>query len=111
MDGLRVELQSVGIHVTTVCPSWVRTPLTAQLEGDLEHILDVDVAAAEIAYAIKDRLPFYTFPAQDALAFRVLMMLPRSWQDYYIRQLMHRGADKEGAGPTVKHVRAAHAAY
>src|SRR6185369_13190118 len=32
MDGLRVELKSYGIHCSTICPGWVKTPLTANIE-------------------------------------------------------------------------------
>jgi short-subunit dehydrogenase len=90
MDGLRVELLPIGIHVTTVCPSWIRTAMTAQLEGKLEQILNVDVAAAEILYAINKRLAFYTFPRKMRWRFRLLMWLPRSWQDYYLRKQIRR---------------------
>ena len=90
MDGLRVELLPIGIHVTTVCPGWVRTPLTAQLEGNLDGLLEVEEAAREIAYAIERRLPFYTFPRAMRWRFRFLMMLPRSWQDSYLRKVMNR---------------------
>ena len=90
MDGLRVELQSVGIHVTTICPGWVRTPLTEQLEGELEHLIDVDMAVREIAYAIERKLPFYTFPRMMRWKLGFMMYWPRSWQDGFIRRLMNR---------------------
>jgi short-subunit dehydrogenase len=90
MDGLRVELHSVGIHVTTVCPGWVKTPMTAQLEGDLEHLMEVEFAAAEIAYAIKKKLPFYAFPRAMNWRLRFIASLPQTWQDSVIRKIMHR---------------------
>ena len=90
MDGLRVELQSHGIHCTTVCPGWVKTPLTANIEGDLDYILEVDDAAREIAYAIRKKKTFYTFPRAMRWGMGFLTMLPRSLQDLYIRRMMHR---------------------
>jgi short-subunit dehydrogenase len=106
MDGLRVELNPIGIHLTTVCPSWVRTPMTDQLEGKLEQMIDVEVAAAEIAYAIERKLLFYTFPRRMCWKFRLLMMMPRSWQDYYIRKMMHRirvkKEDEVGSAPPAR---------
>ena len=90
MDGLRVELNPLGIHVTTICPGWIRTPLTDQLEGRLDGIMDVEVAAAEIAYAIRKKRTFYTFPRAMRWSMRLLTVLPRSWQDWYIRKVMGR---------------------
>src|SRR5438874_5579250 len=31
LEGLRVELKPFGITVTTICPGWIRTPLTAKV--------------------------------------------------------------------------------
>ncbi|MBM3997198.1 MAG: SDR family NAD(P)-dependent oxidoreductase [Planctomycetes bacterium] len=90
MDGLRVELAPLGIDVTTVCPGWVRTPLTEKLEGTLEHILEVDDAAEEIVYAIKNKLAFYAFPRMMRWKLGFMMMWPRSWQDWYITRTMNR---------------------
>ncbi len=90
MDGLRVELIPLGIHVTTICPGWVRTPLTAQLEGVLEHMVDVDVAAQEIAYAIRTKLLFYTFPRMMRWKLGFMTYWPRSWADAMIRRMMNQ---------------------
>ena len=90
MDGLRVELKPIGIHVTTICPGWIRTPLTDKLEGKLEHILDVEQAVEEIAYAIRRKLLFYTFPRPMRWKLGFLRTWPRSWQDAMIRSMMDR---------------------
>jgi NAD(P)-dependent dehydrogenase (short-subunit alcohol dehydrogenase family) len=90
MDGLRVELAPHGIHVTTVCPGWIRTALTDQIAGKLDHIMDADVAATEIAYAIRNKLTFYTFPGRMRWSLRLLIALPRPMQDWYISRLMGR---------------------
>src|SRR5262249_24234672 len=36
MDSLRVELRPHGIDVTTICPGWIRTPLTDNI--DVPHL-------------------------------------------------------------------------
>jgi NAD(P)-dependent dehydrogenase (short-subunit alcohol dehydrogenase family) len=90
MEGLRVELTPLGIHTTIVCPGWVRTPLTEQIEGELEHLVEVDAAAVEIAYAIRHRLWHYTFPRPMRWKMGFMMYWPRSWQDAMIRSQMHR---------------------
>jgi NAD(P)-dependent dehydrogenase (short-subunit alcohol dehydrogenase family) len=90
MDGLRVELAPLGIHATTICPGWVRTPMTEQIAGSLEHLVDVDAAAQEIAYAIQRKLAFYTFPRAMRWKLGFMMTWPRSWQDWYITRKMNR---------------------
>jgi NAD(P)-dependent dehydrogenase (short-subunit alcohol dehydrogenase family) len=90
MDGLRIELAPVGIHTTIICPGWIRTPLTENIDGVLEHIMEPGAAAREIAYAIGRKLPFYTFPRAMRWKMSVMMSWPRSWQDGWIRRLMNR---------------------
>jgi short-subunit dehydrogenase len=90
MDGLRVELKPIGIAVTTICPGWVRTALTDKIEGNLEGILTAEAAAQEIAYAIRKKRVFHTFPRRMRWSMGFLTMLPRSWQDWYIARQMRR---------------------
>ncbi len=96
LDGMRVELRPIGIHVTTICPGWIRTPLTEQLEGTLEHILELDQAVEEIAYAIRKKLLFYTFPRMMRLKLGFLRTWPRTWQDAMIRSMMNQVNVKKG---------------
>jgi short-subunit dehydrogenase len=90
MDGLRVELMPHGIAVTTICPSWIKTAMTENLEGELEQIMGVEDAVREIAYAINRKLAFYAFPRKMRWRLGFLTLLPRSWQDRYIRRIMDR---------------------
>ncbi len=94
-EGLRVELAPFGIHSTIVCPGWVKTPLTENLEGPMEHLLEVEDAAREIVYAIRNKLCFYTFPGQMRWKMRLMQFWPRSWQDGMIRRLMNRVKTKK----------------
>lgn len=89
-EGLRVELAPLGIHTTIVCPGWVRTPMTERLAGKLEHLLEVEDAAREIAYAIRNKLWFYTFPRPMRWKLGFMLTWPRSWQDGLIRKMMNR---------------------
>src|SRR5207248_1574952 len=81
MEGLRAEARPWGIHVTTICPGWIRTPMTAELHDKLPGILNVDVAVDRIVRAIEARRPFCTFPRQISWRMRMLNWLPYSWQD------------------------------
>ena len=75
-DALRMELHAHGICVTTICPGWVRTPLTTQVNAAMPGILEVDDAARRILQAIRRRLAFYAFPRRSAMQVRLLRWLP-----------------------------------
>ena len=90
MDGLRVELAHLGIHTTTICPGWVRTQLSEKVEGKLDYLIEVEDAAREIAYAIRTKKTFHAFPRGMRWTLQFLIMLPRSWQDWYIRRVLKR---------------------
>jgi short-subunit dehydrogenase len=82
LDALRVELRPAGIAVTTVCPGWVRTGLTATL--DLRHVRMMELAEAvrRVVEAVRTRKAFVAFPAPDAWRVRLLRHLPRSASDW-----------------------------
>ena len=83
-EGLRAELRPVGIHVTTICPGWIRTRMTAPIEKQLPDILELDDGLHTIVAAIRAKRPFVAFPWRTVMRLRVLGMLPRSWQDRLI---------------------------
>jgi short-subunit dehydrogenase len=85
MDALRVELRGSGVVCTTVCPGWVRTPMTEALGLPL-RMLSVEDAAARILTALHRRRAFVAFPAGDAWQVRLLRYLPRPAADW----LAHR---------------------
>ncbi len=90
MDALRVELRPRGIHVTTVCPGWIRTPLTAGLDIPPGQLLDADEAARRIVRAIRRRVPLHAFPASAAWQLRILRWLPTRLSDWLIGRMMRR---------------------
>jgi short-subunit dehydrogenase len=90
MEGLRVEVKRHGVFVTTICPAWIRTPLTDQVDLPMENLLEPEVAARMIVRAIERRLPFYAFPRKMVWRLRLLRCLPLSWQDDLIRRMMRK---------------------
>jgi short-subunit dehydrogenase len=89
MDGLRVELAPLGIHVTTICPGWIKTPMTENVKPT-EPLLEVETAAQEILYAIRRKLAFHAFPRMTRWKLGFITSLPRSWQDAMIRRMVKR---------------------
>lgn len=65
MDGLRVHLRDKGIAVTTVCPGFVRTPMTKINEESkvpMPFLMDADEAARRIVNALRKRRKVFDFP-------------------------------------------------
>jgi short-subunit dehydrogenase len=81
LESLRVELHGSGIHVVTVCPGYVATPMTARNPYRMPFLMPPDTAARKIAQAIARRKRFYVLPWPMALAGRVLRTLPRPLYD------------------------------
>ena len=86
LDALRVELQPKGIAVTTICPAWVRTPLTTPLGLPDKELMEVEEAVRLILAALHARKPFLAFPAAKAWQGRLLRHTPRPISDWLTRQ-------------------------
>lgn len=86
LDALRIELQPKGIAVTTICPAWVRTPLTTPLGLPDKEMMDVEEAARLILAALHARKPFLAFPTASVWQARLLRHTPRPISDWLTRQ-------------------------
>lgn len=86
MEGLRIQLRDKGIAVTTVCPGFVRTPMTAANEFHMPWLLEADEAARRIVRALRRRRKVYNFPWQTS----VLMKLTRWVPDWVMAWSMHK---------------------
>lgn len=90
MEGLRTELRPYGIHVTTICPGWIRTRMTAPIQDQLDDILELDTGIRHILAAIRGKHAHYAFPRRTAWRLQFLRMLPRSWQDRVLGKMTGR---------------------
>ena len=77
LESLRVELHGSGVAVVTICPGYVRTPMTAVNPYRMPFIMDSEDAARRIAGAIARKRRFAVIPWQMALVSFVLRRLPR----------------------------------
>lgn len=80
-DSLAAELRGTGVDVTTVCPGWVRTPLTDQMKEPPPGMLEAGDAVQHILTAVAARKRFVAFPRRSARVLRVLRWLPLTWRD------------------------------
>jgi short-subunit dehydrogenase len=84
MEGLRIQLRGKGVAVTTVCPGFVRTPMTAVNDFDMPFVLSADEAARRIVRALRRRVKVFNFPWQTTL----LMKLTRWFPDWLVARAM-----------------------
>ncbi len=87
LEGLRIQLRDKGIAVTTICPGFVKTPMTAVNHFDMPWLLEADEAARRIVRALRRRPKVYNFPWQTTLMMKLTAWLPdwmvaRSMQKY-----------------------------
>lgn len=81
LESLRLELRGSGVRVTTVCPGFIATPMTAGNPYRMPFLLDAQPAAKKIADAVARGRSFYVLPWQMAAVGWVLRRLPRPLYD------------------------------
>lgn len=76
MEGLRIQLRGRGIGVTTLCPGFVRTPMTAHDNHPMPWLMDAEEAARRMLRALARRQKVYNFPWQTNLLMKLTQWLP-----------------------------------
>jgi len=83
MEGIRGEVKPLGVHVTTICPGWIRTPMTEALVGKLP-MMDVESAGRQILRAIQKKKTFVAFPPLLVWRMRLLRWSPHFVRDWLL---------------------------
>jgi short-subunit dehydrogenase len=86
MEGLRVQLRDRGVLVTTICPGFVRTPMTDVNTFKMPWLLEADDAAHRIVRALQRRLKVFNFPWQMTLLMKAATWLP----DWALARIMRK---------------------
>ncbi len=76
MDAHRPVLRRHGIRVTTICPGWVESEMTADNPYPMPFLMGVDKAARLIVRAIERGRRTYVFPWQMRLALPLIRFAP-----------------------------------
>ena len=76
LESLRVELRDSGVRVVTICPGYIKTPMTAANPYPMPFILDAGEAAKRMAHAIERQTSFTVIPWQMGLIGLALNLLP-----------------------------------
>ena len=75
-ESLRVELRGEGIAVVTICPGYIKTPMTAVNKFKMPFLIDVDEAVVRFARAIEAKTSFTVVPWTMGIAARILRLVP-----------------------------------
>ena len=81
LESLRLELLSTGVGVTTICPGFIRTPMSASNRFKMPFLLEPDDAARRIVNAIAAGRRMHAFPWPLAMAVRLARLLPAAAWD------------------------------
>jgi short-subunit dehydrogenase len=76
MEGLRIQLRQRGIAVTTVCPGFIKTPMTDVNVFRMPFLMSAEKAARKIVRALVKKKKVYNFPWQTALLMKSTRWLP-----------------------------------
>lgn len=90
LESLRVELRDSGVKVVTICPGYIRTPMTDINPYPMPFMLEADAAARRIARVIGQGRPFAVVPWQMGLAGGLLKLLPDWLYDLLFSKAPHK---------------------
>lgn len=90
LESLAVEVAPFNIDVTTICPGWIRTPLTQAIQSPMPGIIDLGTAVDQMIRMIAQRRRHAAFPRRTAMVVRLLRWLPPAWSDRLISRRFHR---------------------
>ena len=81
LESLRIEMKPFGIHVTTIAPGYIHTPMTKHNRYVMPFILDVDEAVARFIKVIQKKKRFVIIPWQMNIVGTIMKLLPSSLWD------------------------------
>lgn len=85
MEGWRIHLRGRGVAVTTICPGFIKTPMTDINTFAMPFLMTADEAARRIVRALRRQRKVYNFPWQTTLLMKLTAWLP----DWLLARVMH----------------------
>lgn len=82
LEALRLELRRSGIKVVTICPGYIKTPMTDANRFHMPFLIEADDAARRMARVIERGRSFAVIPWQMAMAGKLLTWLPNWLYDW-----------------------------
>ncbi len=86
LESLRVHIARTGVRVTTICPGFVRTDLTAGNSFPMPFMIETDEAARSICDGLARERTEIVFPTRMALLMKTARLVPaRAWTALWAR--------------------------
>ncbi len=76
LESLRIQLRGRGISVTTICPGFVKTPMTDPHPFRMPFLMEPDEAARRIARALWQKKKVFNFPWPMARLVKFTYWIP-----------------------------------
>ena len=96
LESLRVHVARTGVHVTTICPGFVRTELTAGNSFPMPFIIEPGQAARSICDGLERERTEIVFPLPMALLTKAARLVPaRVWTAVWARSSIAGAAPAE----------------
>lgn len=77
LESLRVHVARTGVTVTTICPGFVRTELTAGNRFPMPFMIEPEEAATSICAALERPRAEVVFPTRMAVLMKTARLVPR----------------------------------
>jgi short-subunit dehydrogenase len=86
LESLRVEMQHFNIHVSTIAPGYIRTPMTNINTYKMPFLMNSDVFAHKFANAVAKKKRFTVIPWQMGVVARLLRFIPPILWDWTMKK-------------------------
>jgi short-subunit dehydrogenase len=101
MEALRVQARGRGLTISTICPGFIRTPMTSTMTF-MPFALTADQAAERIVRALARKVKVYNFPRRTAAMMWIARQLPDwllalAFQDHLENPPMPEGMPPAGS--------------
>ncbi len=90
LESLRVELRGSGVTVVTLCPGYIKTPMTDVNTYPMPFIIEADEAARRMARVIERGTSFAVVPWQMGVVGWLLKRLPNWLYDALFSRAPHK---------------------
>ncbi len=90
LESLRSEMQHADIAVTTIAPSYIRTPMTDINSYAMPFIMDADLFAQKFACAVAKKTRFCIIPWQMSVVARLMKLIPAWLWDNLTKNAPHK---------------------
>lgn len=86
-DALRAVHYHDNVHISVICPGWIRTPLVEVNDFPMPFIMSAERAARIIRRGLHKKKARIAFPTTLYIALRLLEALPLAVQDFLARRM------------------------